>query len=143
MCSSRSEIQCLSPDPGAVEGAGGNQDRATGRVNIGGTDTPVNRGRGYYFGPTGLTRYRQPRYVSAMSRIRNWRNAQSPKISQVELAERLGTTQSHVSEIENSEDLVTLDLAAKVFAVTGVRIGRLKDATDQQARTVAKVAGAA
>ncbi len=78
-----------------------------------------------------------------MSRIRNWRNAQSPKISQVELAERLGTTQSHVSEIENSEDLVTLDLAAKVFAVTGVRIGRLKDATDQQARTVAKVAGAA
>lgn len=75
-----------------------------------------------------------------MSSLRNWRNAQSPKVSQAELAVRLNTTQSHVSEIENSEDAISMELAGKVFDVTGVRIGKLKSATVQQAKAVAEVA---
>lgn len=75
-----------------------------------------------------------------MSNLRQWRNGQNPKISQVDLATLLETTQSHVSEIENSEDTISLELAAKIFAKTGVRVGRMRDATDEQAQVIAQVA---
>lgn len=78
-----------------------------------------------------------------MSDLKAWRNSQEPKVSQATLADRLSTTQSHVSEIENDEDKVTLELAAKIFSVTGLRIGRLKEATDQDADAVLRVTGAA
>lgn len=81
--------------------------------------------------------------MAAMSDLQSWRNRQSPKLSQAKLADLLGTTQPHVSEIENNEDKVSLELAGKIFAATGVRIGKLKDATDQQAETVAGLASAA
>jgi transcriptional regulator with XRE-family HTH domain len=79
-------------------------------------------------------------YIQAgMSKLRDWRNAQKPRVSQSELAERLSTTQSHVSDIENAEDGVSIDVAARVFATTGVLIGRMKTATPRQARAIAEV----
>lgn len=75
---------------------------------------------------------------AGMSTLREWRAVQKPKVSQSELASRLATTQSHVSDIEHDEDGVGLELAAKIFAVIGVRLGKLKDATPQQARTIVK-----
>lgn len=74
-----------------------------------------------------------------MSTLKDWRNAQNPKISQVALAAMLDTTQSHVSDIERNEASVGLELAAKVFSVTGIRIGKMKDMTDQVAHEIARV----
>ena len=59
------------------------------------------------------------------------------------MADRLGTTQSHVSDMERDEDKITLELAARIFTATGVRVGKMKDATAQDAKTIARVAGAA
>ena len=76
-----------------------------------------------------------------MSEVKAWREAQAPnKMSQERLAKLLGTTQPHVCQIEQNEGAVGIELAAKIFVVTGLRVGRMKDATDQQAQTVAQVA---
>lgn len=76
-----------------------------------------------------------------MSTLRAWRKHQNPPISQETLANMLSTTQSHVSEIENAEDKVSLELAGKIFAVTGERVGKMKDASIQDATAVGRVMG--
>lgn len=77
-----------------------------------------------------------------MSALKAWRNSQEPKLNQVALARRLRTTQSHISEIENNEDGVSLETAARIFVKTGVRVGKMKTASDKQARAIAEAVGA-
>lgn len=72
-----------------------------------------------------------------MSALRKWRTSQKPTMNQAALADQLGTTQSHVSEIENNEDSVSLETAAKIFAITGVRLGKMKGINDEQAGAIA------
>ena len=78
-----------------------------------------------------------------MSDLKAWREARKPKLSQAGLAAMLDTTQSHVSEIENAEDSISLETAGKIFAITGVRLGLMKGASPQDARAVSRVVGAA
>jgi hypothetical protein len=88
---------------------------------------------------SGLTIIALTYNFSHMSALREWRNKQKPKLTQAGLAVLLDTTQSHVSEIENAEDSVSLEVAGKVFAATGVRVGKMKGTTAQQARAIAAV----
>jgi transcriptional regulator with XRE-family HTH domain len=54
-----------------------------------------------------------------MSFIRIWRNAQNPRVTQGELAIRLGVTQSAVSQAERS-GTCSPALAARAHAVLGI-----------------------
>jgi len=78
-----------------------------------------------------------------MSTLRAWRKAQNPKISQTELAKMLGTKQPHISDVERDEDRVGLEFAARVFSVTGVRIGKMKDMNDPGIQEIARMVTAA
>jgi len=55
----------------------------------------------------------------------------------------LGTKQPHISDVERDEDRVGLEFAARVFSVTGVRIGKMKDMNDPGIQEIARMVTAA
>lgn len=54
--------------------------------------------------------------------IRAWRKSHTPKVTLVDLAARVGVTPSHLSEIENGNNEMSLDLAMKLHRETGIDI---------------------
>lgn len=75
-----------------------------------------------------------------MSDLTTWREEQRPKVTQAILAKRLNIKQPHLSAIENGEKKVSLELAIRIFLETGVRVGKLRNATPRQALVLAKIA---
>lgn len=75
-----------------------------------------------------------------MSDLKAWREKQD--ISQTVLAKRVGTTQPHLSAIESGTEGASLELSIRIFNETGVCVGKLKNATPKQARTIAEVGSA-
>lgn len=73
-----------------------------------------------------------------MSDLKTWRETR--KMSQAEFAKLVDTSQPHISAIEKADENGSLELAIKIFNVTGLCVGRLKNATPKQARTIAQVA---
>lgn len=71
--------------------------------------------------------------------MRKWREARD--ISQIDFAKRVGIKQPHLSAIENGEG-VSLEVAVKIFNETGVRVGKLKNATARQVQTIAALVAA-
>lgn len=51
--------------------------------------------------------------------LTSWRNAQNPKVSQIELAEKLGVSRWMVNRIERGERNPSLKLAIRVQEITG------------------------
>lgn len=76
-----------------------------------------------------------------MSDLKAWREGRH--ISQTEFAAKVGTTQPHLSAIENGDDGVSLELSISIFKETGICVGKLKNATPKQAKTIAEVVSAA
>lgn len=54
--------------------------------------------------------------------LKEWRRAQTPKVTLVALAARLGVTASHLSEVENYKNEPSLDLASRLSDITGVEM---------------------
>ena len=52
--------------------------------------------------------------------IRAYRESRKPRIRQAELAKRIGTTKTTLSEIENGKRPVSMDLLPKIEAETGI-----------------------
>lgn len=61
-------------------------------------------------------------------------------MSQADLAKLVHTTQPHLSAIENGDDSASMELSLRIFKETGICIGKLKNATPKQARTIADIA---
>lgn len=57
-----------------------------------------------------------------MHPIRAWRKEQSPKVTLATLADRVGITPSHLSEIEKGNNEPSLALAVKLKRETGIEI---------------------
>lgn len=54
--------------------------------------------------------------------LKTWRNGQSPKMTLVALAQRVGVTASHLSEVENYKNEPSLDLTNRLSNVTGLEM---------------------
>lgn len=59
--------------------------------------------------------------------VRAWRKSQTPKITLATLADRLGITPSHLSEIEKGNNVPSLALAVKLSRETGIEIEKFAD----------------
>jgi transcriptional regulator with XRE-family HTH domain len=77
-----------------------------------------------------------------MDDLKSWREANG-RMSQIELAKLVGTTQPHLSAIENGEEGVSLELAARIFRVTGITVGKLQTVPPDQIEAVVSFAEAA
>lgn len=73
-----------------------------------------------------------------MDDLKAWREA-NDKMSQTTLALRVGTTQPHLSAIENGVEGVSLSLALRIFDRTGVRVGPLKAMNGHEIAAVRKL----
>ena len=60
-------------------------------------------------------------------------------VTKVELARRVGCSDAHINRICNDDPRVSADLAVRIFRETGVRIGPLRHASDEDAEAVARV----
>jgi transcriptional regulator with XRE-family HTH domain len=69
-----------------------------------------------------------------MDDLKAWRKARN--FSQAKLAQMLATTQPTISAIENGDEKISLELSARIFALTSIGVGKLKNATEKQARAV-------
>lgn len=56
--------------------------------------------------------------------VRAWRKSQTPKVTLATLADRLGITPSHLSEIEKGNNEPSLALAVKLNRETGIDIAQ-------------------
>lgn len=56
--------------------------------------------------------------------IRAWRKSQEPKVTLAKLAEAVGVTPSHLSEIEKGNNQPSLALASKLSTQTGIDIAQ-------------------
>jgi len=54
--------------------------------------------------------------------LRDWRKRQEPRRTLAELADAVGVTASHISEIENWNNEPSLDLASRLHRATGIDI---------------------
>lgn len=54
--------------------------------------------------------------------LKAWRRGQTPKVTLVALAERVGVTASHLSEVENYKNEPSLDLTSRLSDVTGLEM---------------------
>jgi len=54
--------------------------------------------------------------------LRLWRHSQEPRKTLVDLANDVGVTPSHLSEIENWKNEPSLDLLARLCRVTGIEM---------------------
>ena len=54
--------------------------------------------------------------------LRIWRHSQDPRKTLVDLANDVGVTPSHLSEIENWKNEPSLDLLARLHRVTGIEM---------------------
>lgn len=54
--------------------------------------------------------------------IREWREGQSPQITQAVLAEKLGISTPHLSGVENGDRSVSLNVAIRIERETGVPV---------------------
>lgn len=64
--------------------------------------------------------------------IRTWRKSQTPKVTLAVLAEQVGVTPSHLSEVENGHNKLSLDLAVKLSEKTGIEIAKLARAGTEE-----------
>ena len=56
--------------------------------------------------------------------LRIWRHSQDPRKTLADLANDVGVTPSHLSEIENWNNEPSLDLASRLHRVTGIEMGQ-------------------
>ena len=56
--------------------------------------------------------------------LRVWRHSQEPRKTLVDLANDVGVTPSHLSEIENWNNEPSLDLLSRLHRVTGIEMSR-------------------
>jgi len=54
--------------------------------------------------------------------LKAWRRCQTPKVTLAALAQRVGVTASHLSEVENWKNEPSLDLTARLSEVTGIEM---------------------
>lgn len=54
--------------------------------------------------------------------LKAWRMAQFPRKTLIELAETVGVTASHISEIENWKNKPSLDLMIRLCVATGLKM---------------------
>jgi len=54
--------------------------------------------------------------------LKVWRRTQSPKVTLVALAQQVGVTASHLSEVENYKNEPSLDLTSRLSDVTGIEM---------------------
>lgn len=54
--------------------------------------------------------------------LKAWRRGQAPKVTLTALAQRVGVTASHLSEIENYKNEPSLDLANRLSDATGIEM---------------------
>jgi len=54
--------------------------------------------------------------------LRTWRHSQDPRKTLADLANDVGVTPSHLSEIENWKNEPSLDLLARLHRVTGIEM---------------------
>lgn len=55
--------------------------------------------------------------------LKIWRQRQTPKVTLAALAQRVGVTPSHLSEVENYKNEPSLDLADRLSRETAIEIG--------------------
>lgn len=60
-------------------------------------------------------------------------------VTMMQLGERVGCSGVHIGRICNDDPRVSPDLAVRIFKETGVRIGPLRNASEDDAETVARV----
>lgn len=58
--------------------------------------------------------------TTAGERLRAWADAQSPPVPMSSLADRLGVSRPHVSNLVANRELPSLALAARIEALTGI-----------------------
>jgi transcriptional regulator with XRE-family HTH domain len=54
--------------------------------------------------------------------LKAWRRVQKPKVTLAALAQRVGVTASHLSEVENYKNEPSLDLTSRLSDVTGLEM---------------------
>ena len=54
--------------------------------------------------------------------LKAWRRGQQPKMTLVSLAQRVGVTASHLSEVENYKNEPSLDLTSRLSDLTGIEM---------------------
>ena len=54
--------------------------------------------------------------------LKTWRRCQTPKITLATLAQRVGVTASHLSEVENYKNEPSLTLTSRLSEVTGIEM---------------------
>ena len=56
--------------------------------------------------------------------LRTWRHSQEPRKTLADLANAVGVTPSHLSEIENWNNDPSLDLVSRLHRVTGIEMAQ-------------------
>jgi len=54
--------------------------------------------------------------------LKSWRQRQNPKVTLASLAQRVGVTASHLSEVENYKNEPSLDLTSRLSDETGIEM---------------------
>jgi plasmid maintenance system antidote protein VapI len=54
--------------------------------------------------------------------LKVWRRTQSPKVTLVALAQQVGVTASHLSEVANYKNVPSIDLADRLSNATGLEM---------------------
>lgn len=54
--------------------------------------------------------------------LKVWRRGQTPKVTLAALAQRVGVTASHLSEVENYKNEPSLDLTNRLSELTGIEM---------------------
>jgi transcriptional regulator with XRE-family HTH domain len=68
--------------------------------------------------------------------LKAWRRSQIPKVTLAALAQQVGVTASHLSEVENYNNEPSLDLTSRLSDITGIEMKSFVNPSDAKCAEV-------